>query len=136
MRSIEIYLITDGKGAEAIEFYRQAFQAEVKQAVTFGEGWPECPLEFKDLIMNAQMYVGDIRIQLSDNNPMFPYLRGENMSAALICESVEEAQALYDALTVDAQNIQMPLQEVPWSPAYAGFIDKYGINWQINVEII
>lgn len=54
---------------------------------------------------------------------------------AIIVDSVEEANALYEKLTVNAQEIVMEMQEMFWSPAYANFIDQFGIMWQINTEL-
>lgn len=135
MKSIEIYLVTNGVGAQAIEFYKEALNATVTSVTTFGQGWPECPEEFKHLIMNAQFDVDGIRFQLSDENPMFEYTAGKNISATLIFDNLAEATTVYNKLTVDANEILMPLQEVPWSPGYAGFIDQFGIYWQINTEL-
>lgn len=39
-------------------------------------------------------------------------------------------------LSVDAKQIDLELQETPWSPAYANLVDKFGISWQINTDIL
>ena len=43
--SLNVYLVTDGNGREAVEFYQKAFGAEVLALQTFGDGpsEPESP---------------------------------------------------------------------------------------------
>ncbi|CAM4125659.1 VOC family protein [Streptococcus uberis] len=133
--ALNVYLVTNGNGKEAVEFYKDAFNAEITNLMFWKDGVPDCPKDREDLVMNAQMEFNGIRLQLSDENPDFEYKAGGNMSAALIVDSIEEAQELYAKLTVNAQEIVMELQEMFWSPAYANFIDQFGIMWQINTEL-
>ncbi|PCH11453.1 hypothetical protein A9Y57_01757 [Streptococcus parauberis] len=133
--SINVYLITNGNGKEAVQFYKDVFNAEITNLMFWKDGVPDCPKEREDLVMNAQLEFNGLRLQLSDENPDFEYRAGGNMSAAIIVDSVEEAQDLYKKLTLNAQNILMELQEIFWSPAYANLIDQYGIMWQINTEL-
>ncbi|HEO5138033.1 TPA: VOC family protein [Streptococcus agalactiae] len=135
MKAIEIYMNINCRGAEAITFYEEAFNTKAEHVTTFAQGWPDCSPELEHLIMNAQFNIDGIRMQLSDNNPIFDFQIGQNMTAALIVESVEEAQELFNKLSRDAMNIKMPLQAVPWSPAYGNVTDKYGMTWQINTEL-
>ncbi|MGT2933241.1 VOC family protein [Streptococcus catagoni] len=133
--AINVYLITNGNGKEAIEFYKDVFNAEVTSLTYWKDGVPDCPKEREDLVMNAQFDINGIRLQLSDENPDFNYRAGGNMSAAIIVDSVEAAKELYGKLKVDAQKILMELDQTFWSPAYANLIDKYGVMWQINTEL-
>lgn len=133
--SLNTYLITNGNGAEAVEFYKNVFQAEVTNFIQWKDGVPDCPVEYQHLLMNAQLEFNVIRLQISDEHPDFEYKAGVNMTTAIIVNSIEDAQTLYDKLNVDAQTISMELQETFWSPAYANLTDKYGMMWQINTEL-
>lgn len=133
--AINVYLITNGNGKEAVAFYKDAFNAQVNNLTFWKDGVPDCPKDREDLVMNAQLEFNGIRLQLSDENPDFDYKAGGNMSAAIIVDNVEEANALYEKLTVNAQEILMEMQEMFWSPAYANFIDQFGMMWQINTEL-
>lgn len=135
VKAIELYLVTDNNGLEAVDFYKNVFGAEVLTCTTFGQAIPDTPEENKNLVLNASLLFDGIRMQLSDNAPEYPYVQGTNMTACLQLDTVEEAQELYKKLTVDAQRIDMELQETPWSPAYAIVLDKFGMNWQINTDI-
>ncbi|CQR24672.1 bleomycin resistance protein [Streptococcus varani] len=135
VKAIELYLVTDNNGLEAVNFYKNVFQAEVLACTTYGQAIPNTPEEKKDLLLNACLSIDGIRLQISDNGPDFPYVAGTNMTACLQLDSAQEAKELYEKLTVDAENIGLELQETPWSPAYANFTDKFGMNWQINADI-
>lgn len=133
--AINVYLVTDGNGREAVDFYQKVFDAEITNYMLWKDGVPDCPPAHQDLVLNAQLSFDGIRLQVSDENPDFTYQAGTNMSAAIIVDSVEAARSIYDKLAVDAKRIDLELQETFWSPAYANLIDKYGMMWQINAEI-
>ncbi|HEM3543260.1 VOC family protein [Streptococcus suis] len=135
LKAMEVYLVTNGNGLEAIEFYKNALGATVEQVNLFKDFLPDCPTELENYVMNAQFRLNDQRFMLSDNNPEMPYTVGDNITVALITDDAETAQELYSKLSVDATAINMELQAVPWSPAYGNVTDKFGISWQINAEV-
>lgn len=135
VKALELYLVTDNNGLDAVAFYKDVFDAEVISCTTFGQAIPDTPEEHKNLVLNANLNIGGIRLQLSDNGPDYDYIQGNNMTACIQLDSVEEAQAIYQKLSVDAKRIDLELQETPWSPAYANLVDKFGISWQINTDI-
>ncbi|KXT75144.1 PhnB protein [Streptococcus sp. DD10] len=134
VKSIEPYIVTDGCGQEAVTFYCEALGARVQSLLTWGEMDPDCPEERKHLLLNAQLDVGGIRLQISDENPDYEYQAGRNVTIALITNSIEEAQMFYRGLTINAKEIFLELQETFWSPAYANLIDQFGVMWQISTE--
>lgn len=135
IKALEVYLVTNGNGKEAVEFYKEALNAEVISVTYFKEHVPNCPKEHEELVLNAQLKVENQRLMISDENPEFEYKHGYNMTAAIIVDSVSEATAIYDKLSVDAKKIHLELQETFWSPAYANLEDKYGMMWQISTEL-
>ncbi|MGT2887731.1 VOC family protein [Streptococcus didelphis] len=133
--ALNVYLITDGNGQEALSFYKDAFNAQVTNLTLWKDAVPDCPKDREQLLLNGQLEFNGIRLQVSDENPDFDYQAGSNMSAAIIVDNIDEAKELYQKLTVNAQNISLKLQETFWSKAYANFVDQYGIMWQINTEL-
>ncbi|HGK7331167.1 TPA: VOC family protein [Streptococcus suis] len=135
-KAMEVYLVTNGNGFEAIEFYKNALGATVEQVNLFKDFLPDCPAELENHVMNAQFRLPNgQRFMLSDNNPEMPYSVGDNITVALITDDAETAKDFYDKLSVDAKAINMELQAVPWSPAYGNVTDKFGITWQFNAEV-
>lgn len=135
LKAIELYLVTDGQGLEAVDFYRDAFKAEVLACTTFGQAIPDTPEEDKNKVLNASLSINGIRLQLSDNGSQYAYVQGTNMTGCLQFDTVETAKETYEKLATDAQRIDLPLQETPWSPAYGIVVDKFGMTWQINTDI-
>ena len=135
LKKLVLYIITNGTGKEAVKFYQEALGATVNCTMYWKDQMPEVSAEQADLVMNAQLSIGDITFMISDENPDVVYTPGKNMSATLIYDNVEEATAVYHRLSYNAQSIDMEIQETFWSPAYANFTDQYGVLWQISTEI-
>ncbi|HFI0236489.1 TPA: VOC family protein [Streptococcus suis] len=135
LKTMEVYLVTNGNGLEAIEFYKNALGAEVEQVNLYKDFLPDCPAELENHVMNAQFRLNGQRFMLSDNNPEMPYSVGDNITVALITDDAETAKDLFTKLSEGAMKITMDLQAVPWSPAYGSLQDKFGIHWQVNAEV-
>ncbi|HEM5491654.1 TPA: VOC family protein [Streptococcus suis] len=136
LKAMEVYLVTDGNGLEALEFYKHALGATVEQVNMFKDFLPDCPAVLENHVMNAQFRLPNgQRFMLSDNNPEMPYSVGDNITVALITDDAETAQDLFAKLSEGAKQITMDLQAVPWSPAYGSLQDKFGIHWQVNAEV-
>ncbi|HEL2057387.1 TPA: VOC family protein [Streptococcus suis] len=136
LKAMEVYLVTNGNGLEAIEFYKNALGAEVEQVNLFKDFLPDCPAELENHVMNAQFRLSTgQRFMLSDNNPEMPFAVGDNITVALITDDEGTAKDLFAKLSEDAKQITMDLQAVPWSPAYGSLQDKFGIHWQVNAEV-
>lgn len=133
--SIELYLVTDRNGLEAVSFYQEVFEAKLISCTTFGQAIENTPEEDKDLLLNAHLDINGIRLQLSDNGSGHPYVQGTNMTACIQLSDAETARRIYDKLSKNAQKIDLELQETPWSPAYGIVVDKFGMTWQINTDI-
>lgn len=135
VKSLELYLVTDGNGLEAVAFYKEVFEAEVVSVTTFGQAIPDTPEEQADWVLNAQLNIDGIRLQISDNGAEHAYIQGTNMTACVQVDTVEEARSIFQKLEAGAQRIDLPLGETPWSPAYGIVVDKFGMTWQVNTDI-
>jgi PhnB protein len=134
---INPYIILDGKTQEAIKFYEEALDASVIAVQTFGE-MPEDPnypihAGAKDRVAHALLKVGDTDLMFSDTFPDQPLEIGSNVQIAIVVNSVENTSQVFEKLQQGGQ-VQMPVQETSWSPAYGIVTDKFGITWQITTE--
>lgn len=57
------------------------------------------------------------------------------VSYFVYCDGEAEIDRLYETLK-EGGKILMPLDTYDWSPRYAWIEDKYGVNWQLDVEAI
>lgn len=63
----------------------------------------------------------------------FNLTQGNNMHIQLEPDSREEAQRLFDELSIGGK-VEMPIQDMFWGAFFGSFTDKYGINWMINFQ--
>jgi PhnB protein len=133
MKGTNTYLIFNGNCREAMTFYSKCLGAELF-TTTFAEapGCDNIPPEAKDRIMHASLAGGSL-LMASDNMPGMPFLQGDNFSININCESVEETERLFAALSENGK-VTMPLQQTFWAQRFAMFTDRFGIHWMLNLE--
>lgn len=131
------YLVMNGNANEAIKFYEKGLDAQVLFNQSFGEmpENPEFPLpaEAKDLVSHATLQIGETALMLSDTFPGQPHQSGNQVTICISTNDADQARKFYDALQQDGQ-VQMPLQETFFSPAYGSVTDKFGVTFQIFTE--
>ncbi|WP_348622096.1 VOC family protein [Paenibacillus polymyxa] len=131
------YITMDGNAKEAIEFYKEALDAQLLFIQTFGE-MPEnpdfpIPAEVKERVGHATLKAGETEFMFSDTFPGSPFSSGNQVSICITTDSVEQAQKMFDALQQGGQ-VGMPLQETHFSPAYGSVTDKFGVTFQMFTE--
>lgn len=129
------YIRTNGNGKEAVEFYKNALNAELIGVQTYGD-FPEnpdypLPDHMKNLVSHAQLKIGDTYLMLSDNSPDDSYQIGSQLNVAILIKDTEKTKEIFEKLQVGGE-VLVPLQHTPFSPAYGQVKDKYGITWQIS----
>lgn len=65
VKALETYIVTNGNGRQAVDFYKDVFQADLVNMMTWEEMDPNCLEDRKDLIINAQLIFDGIRLQIS-----------------------------------------------------------------------
>ncbi|NOV02663.1 VOC family protein [Paenibacillus planticolens] len=135
---LDPYLVMEGNGKEAIQFYEKALGAQLVFTQTFGEmpANPEFPLpeEAKELIGHAMLMVGETRLMLSDAFPGQPVQKGENVTICISIKEIEKAREIYHALE-DGGRVIMPLTETHFSPGYGQVVDKFGVTFHIFTDL-
>jgi PhnB protein len=131
------YLMMDGNAKEAIQFYEKVLDAKVLFYSTFGEmpENPEFPLpeEAKERVSHAMIKVGESELMFSDTFPGQPHQTGSQVTICISTNDKEKSKQLFEALQQDGQ-VNMPLQETFFSPAYGIVTDKFGVTFQIYTE--
>jgi PhnB protein len=131
------YFVMDGNAKEAIQFYERALEAQVLFTQSFGEmpENPEFPLpaEAKDRISHATIKIGESDVMLSDTFPGQPHQSGSQVTICITTDNADKSKQYFNALS-DGGQVQMPLQETFFSPAYGTVTDKFGITFQIFTE--
>ena len=132
---IQPYLIFNGQCEAAINFYRQALDAEVEMMMRFKEcpdPLPEMNMdEIGERIMHASLRVHGNVLMLSDGCGESGKFEGISLSINL--KDTELAKRLFDNLSADGK-VNMPLSKTFWSPLFGMVEDRFGVAWMVNIE--
>ena len=142
MTNINPYLNFDGTCEEAMDFYRSVFGGDFMGGIMRWGEMPGCE-EFnlaehdKGKVMHMALPVSDGNVIMASDaiKGLGPadLAVGNNISIALGADSREEADRLFNGLS-DGGTVQMPMSDAFWGGYFGSFIDKFGINWLINVD--
>src|SRR5579883_1721410 len=133
MKQITPHLHFNGNCRAAMEFYKQATGVDLF-IMSFGEAPGNPPWvtpESRDLIMHSALKRGDtLLLMAADNMPGTPSNEGNNISVCIECESAEEIEAFFKALS-DGGEVTMPLQDMFWNARFGMIKDRFGIRWML-----
>lgn len=139
------YLNFPGNTEEAFLFYQSVFKTEFAGAgiQRFGDlpvddSHPPVPDHIKQMVLHVELPLLGGHILKGTDAPKemgFTLKTGNNMHISLAPENLQETQRLYAALS-EGGTIEMPLQLMFFGAYYAGFTDKFGINWMLNFKEI
>jgi PhnB protein len=130
MKEISAYLIFNGNCREAMTFYQKCLGSEL-QLITFGDMGGNVPPDSKSRIAHARISKGAAVLLASDNMPGMTFTAGNNYFVCIQCESAQEADQLFAALSEKGKILQAP-QETQWAARFAMFTDQFGTNWMLN----
>jgi len=109
--------------AEAIEFYQNAFGAQLVFILKTPDG----------KVMHATMKLGDSRFQLADessgmNRPSPQKLGGSPIVLHICVENVDE---LWNRAVAAGAKVTMPLANQFWGARYGQLLDPFGFTWAL-----
>lgn len=121
------YLIVD-QGRKALDWYHAVFGAEVESVMDGPD----------DLVMHAEIRIGDAQVYLSQEFPGMPgfvspkTLGGTTTSVHLYVPDVDETHAL--ATSQGATEVQEPTDQF-WGDRHSSIVDPFGHRWSIATHI-
>ncbi|MGH9627029.1 MAG: VOC family protein [Bryobacteraceae bacterium] len=131
MKSVNTYLHFDGNCREAMSFYHKCLGGDLHLgAYPDANGKPSTDPNAR--IMHSQLSRGGAPILMaSDGTPGGSWKLGNNFSASVECDSLEEIERLFAAVGQSGQII-LPLGEVPWGARFGMLTDRFGVQWMFN----
>ena len=138
MAQINHQINFNGNAEETFTFYKSVFGGEFAKIVRFKEiSIPGFPVSENDSnkIMHIALPIGNNVIMANDvPESMGPTNENENRSKiSITAESREEADKLFSGLSAGG-NIELPIDDSPWSSYVGMFRDKYGIEWMVDFD--
>jgi PhnB protein len=132
MLGVTPYLAFPGNCQEAIDFYKNALNAEVLFVQTVGES-PMRDMGPASNIMHSTVKVGDSHVMMCDDPRPGSAAAGGNVSLAIGLDDPGQAQQIFRNLAKDG-TVVMPLEKTYWAEAFGMVTDKFGIKWMVNCE--
>ena len=135
---VQPYLIFEGRCQEALDFYGQALGARVEVVMRYKDS-PEppppgsMPPGAEDKVMHASFVVGKSTIMASDGH-CTGKAGFQGFTLALSVADEPTAHRVFDALAAGGQT-QMPLTKTFFSPAFGMVQDRFGVTWNVLVEM-
>jgi PhnB protein len=128
----------DGNCAEAMRFYEKSLGGRIKSIITGAQSpmAAQIPKEHANRVMNAQLELpGGCLIYGADTPPHIPYEGIKGVTVALNFSSVEEAETVFANLA-EGGKITMPFGPTFWAKKFGMVVDRFGVGWMINGELL
>ena len=126
------YINFQGCAREAMELYQRVLGGKLELYAAGENGAPR-PAEPGDPIQHARLRGDGFLVIGSDGHPSYPPTRGDNVAIVLVGREQAAMQAAFERLSEGGQ-VKMPLTEGPWGGAAAWLTDRFGINWNLDLE--
>jgi len=132
------YLAFDGKCAEAVRFYERVLGGKLEVLMS-GADSPmsaQIPKEFAHRILHARLVLPDGGTLFAGDAPVhIPYGGINGVSITLNYATTAEAQRVFHALAEDGQ-VTMPMQPAFWAKTWGMLVDRFGVPWIVNGELL
>lgn len=125
------YLIFGGKARDAIALYQKTLGATVQTVRRFGDVDDSCPEAQRDLVMHAELRVGNAVILLSDGPGEGGPPSGGAVSIALDLDDPDELRRCLEALGATGKVVQPPV-DTPWGALFGVAVDTFGVSWMFH----
>jgi PhnB protein len=125
------YLGFEDTARPAMEFYRDVFGGELALS-TYGEMGGAAPGE-ENKIMHAMLETpAGFTLMASDHPAGMPRSGGSDISISLSGDDGDDLRGWFARLS-DGGSVTMPLEKQVWGDEFGMCVDRFGIQWMVNV---
>ena len=126
------YLNFQGNTREAMEFYSSVFGGKL-ELHTFKEYHASSDPSEDNKIMHSMVEAENgITFMAADVPNRMEFRPGTNMSMSLSGDNEAELTGYYEKLS-SGGTVTMPLQKAQWGDSFGMCVDKFGIQWLVNI---
>lgn len=126
------YLGFRDNARQAMEFYQSVFGGELVLS-TFAEMHASDDPAEQHKIMHSMLTSPNGLVLMGADTPnSMAYTPGDTMSVSLSGEDEAELRGYWDRLSVGA-TITAPFARAPWGDLFGMCVDRFGVNWLVNV---
>ena len=114
-------------GAEAMEFYKNAFGAEACGVHNTPDG----------KVMHAELMIGDARLMLADEFQAFGSLSAKTLGNSPVVLNLYsgDVDALFEQAVKAGAVVTMPLANQFWGDRYGQVTDPFGHRWALGQHV-
>lgn len=127
------YISFKDNAREAMEFYKTIFGGKLEVSTFKDFGATEDTAE-ENLVMHSTLTGDRVMFMASDTPSRMEYKPGNTISMSLSGDP-EEAETLrgyFEKLSVGG-TVTLPFEKAMWGDTFGMVVDKYGINWLVDV---
>lgn len=127
---VQSYLAFDGNCQEALNFYSDLFNADIKNRQTYNDAKIDIPDSFRDKLQHAELNGKGVQFMAYDASPDTPINHGNQIHMSVDADSKSEAENIFGTLATKGQ-IHHNFREREWG-YFGRCTDRFGINWMVN----
>jgi len=125
------FLMFTGQAEEAIEFYKTVFpdlKVESVNKYKAGEAGKEGTIQL------ARFSIAGQNVMCTDSPPVHDFTFTPSFSFFVECEDLEQLKERFEKLA-DGGKVMMPVNDYGFSEQFGWTSDKYGVSWQLNLNM-
>lgn len=127
---VQAYLAFDGDCEQALDFYSELFNGNVKNKITYEDKKVDVPLSYRKKLQHAELKGREVHLMAYDAAPDTPLNSGSNIHMSVDLNDKEEAEDVFKNLSEEGIT-HHEFREREWG-YFGRCTDKYGINWMVN----
>jgi PhnB protein len=118
---------------QAMEFYKAVFGGKLTMSTFEEYHASQDPAEAKKIMHAVLVSEDDIYFMASDTPNRMEYKTGTNMRMSLSGEDEAKLKGYFEKLSAGG-TVSMPLEKSPWGDMFRMVIDKFGVEWMVNIN--
>ena len=126
------YLSFRDNAREAMEFYHTVFGGKLTLSNFKDNHVSEDPAEDNKIMHGMLEGVNGITLMGADTPNHMEYTSGSNISISLSGDNHAELSTFFEKLA-NGGMITQPLVQAPWGDSFGMLVDKFGVNWMVNI---
>ncbi|MDF4222625.1 MULTISPECIES: VOC family protein [Maribacter] len=129
---IQAYLAFNGNCQEALSFYANLFNADIKNKQTYEDKKIDVPSSFRQKLQHAELKGKGVHFMAYDAAPDTPLNNGNQINMSVDLDTMDEGKQIFEELSSGGQ-IHHEFREREWG-YFGRCTDRFGIGWMVNVD--
>ena len=132
------FLLFHNNCEQALAYYREVFQAEIVETMTFEEVGYTDEKQRLSCIANSTFKLGEsifYAADVIDENSAAEWNSSNRISVWLELEQEEEIRTVTESLLGSGSKCLSPLETTFWNSLYTKIQDPFGVIWELNVQL-